>query len=373
MNKDKKIMYFISVLLFAALLTLLFVGEGNSKVATAYLLVPSAVIIFLAIKKRGILSINKKEVLTLSAIFGVLYVAFLQISGLFFKFFPNPYYEDEASLMGSVVPLLFIIVASEVIRYVLLAQKNTFVNIMTYFISLAIEALMYANVKDIISFNRFMDLMGLTLLPAIMSTIYYNYVSKNFGMFPNIVYRLITTLYIYFIPIRSGISDALSSCIKIVVPIILLFFVSALYEKKKKDAVKKGGRASVAVTVVMIVFIVAVTMLVSCQFRFGALVIATESMTGEINKGDVIIYERYDDQIIKEGQVIVFESDGVRVVHRVASIDYVSGEKRYYTKGDANENYDYGYRTDADIVGLTDVKIAFIGYPTLWLRELISN
>jgi len=113
-------------------------------------------------------------------------------------------------------------------------------------------------------------------------------------------------------------------------------------------------------------------MLISCQFRFGALVIATDSMTGEINKGDVIIYEQYDDQEIREGQIIVFSQQTNKIIHRVVRIEEIGGEVRYYTKGDANYAEDPGYRTEADIVGLTDLKVAYIGYPTLWLHELLE-
>jgi signal peptidase I len=67
-------------------------------------------------------------------------------------------------------------------------------------------------------------------------------------------------------------------------------------------------------------------------------------------------------------------SDGKnRIVHRVVRIENINGEVRYYTKGDFNETEDSGYRTESDIVGLTDLKIAYIGYPTLWLHEFISN
>ena len=121
------------------------------------------------------------------------------------------------------------------------------------------------------------------------------------------------------------------------------------------------------------VIVVAMAMLVSCQFRFGAIVIATGSMTGEINKGDMIIYERYDGQTIKEGQVIVFLDDKTKIVHRVVDIQVIGGETRYYTKGDANDGLDYGYRTEEDIFGLTDVKVAYVGYPTLWLRDFIKS
>ena len=34
---------------------------------------------------------------------------------------------------------------------------------------------------------------------------------------------------------------------------------------------------------------------------------------------------------------------------------------------------DKNYITDADIVGLTDMKIAYVGFPTLWLRELLEG
>jgi signal peptidase I len=96
-------------------------------------------------------------------------------------------------------------------------------------------------------------------------------------------------------------------------------------------------------------------------------------MTGEINKGDMIIYERYDGQAIEEGQVIVFMQNSSRVVHRVVKIENIGGEVRYYTKGDANEDMDMGFRLKSDIVGLTDIKLAYVGYPTLWLREITNN
>ena len=114
-------------------------------------------------------------------------------------------------------------------------------------------------------------------------------------------------------------------------------------------------------------------MLVSNQFKYGALVIATESMTGEINKGDVVIFESYEDQTIQEGQVIVFEKNRSMIVHRVVDIKIINGSARYYTKGDVNEDMDMGYIVDADIVGLANYKLPFLGYPSLWLRSLFKR
>ena len=96
-------------------------------------------------------------------------------------------------------------------------------------------------------------------------------------------------------------------------------------------------------------------------------------MTGTLNVGDTIIYEKYEGEVIDEGQIIVFKDGSVAVIHRVVDIERINGVTRYYTKGDANDGLDLGYRTANDIIGTTKLKISLIGYPTLWLRSLFSR
>ena len=373
MNKDKKRVLLIAFAIFAVLLALLFIDVSNSRIVSSIALAILAVATFLLIKRRISLSINKIDVLILSSVVAVIYVILKEMTGIFFKFVRNPYYHNERLMLTLMLPTLIIIIAIEVIRYVLLSQKIKLVGFITYLSCVIAEVLIYSNIAGITSFNKFMDLVGLTLFPAISANIYYHYISKRYGMLPNIVYRVITTLYIYFVPTSTGMSDALDSCIRVMFPILMLAFISVMFEKKPKKAIQKGKKLGGFITVLTIIFIISIAMLISCQFKFGAIVIATESMTGEINKGDMIIYERYDGQKIEEGQVIVFLEKGSKIVHRVVKIEVIGGETRYYTKGDANENIDLGYRTEEDIFGLTDMKIAYIGFPTLWLRELLKN
>lgn len=93
-------------------------------------------------------------------------------------------------------------------------------------------------------------------------------------------------------------------------------------------------------------------------------------MAGHINKGDAIIYERYDGGLINKDEVIVFKRDNIKVIHRVIDVRVVNDEYRYYTKGDANMQRDDGYVTAKDIIGTTDLRIKYIGYPSLWLRDI---
>ena len=218
-----------------------------------------------------------------------------------------------------------------------------------------------------------MDIVGLTFLPAITANALYHFTSKKFGALPNIVYRLIITLYAYILPVVPALTEVLLSLTKLILPMIVYAFISGLYEKKRKFAVKKRKSAlSYALVTISVFIIISVAMLISCQFKYGALVIATESMTGEINKGDVAIYEAYDDQEIKVGQVLVFDKKGTKVVHRVAKIENVDGIVRYYTKGDIYENLDEGYILESNIIGLAEVRVPYVGYPTLWIRGLFS-
>lgn len=374
MTRDKKILYILSTVTFVLLAIALFVDIGSSKIVAACLLLPLTTIIFFLIRKRRSMSINKREALLVVTVVSVIYVVLLQISGVFFGFYKNPYFVNTDLMIQFLLPCVVIIVGTEIIRYVLLSQQNKFVDVLVFLSCIIAEVLMVSNLVGISSVNKFMDVVGMTLFPAISANVYYHHMSKNYGALPNIIFRIVVTQYIYFIPTVSAISDALSALVKIIFPLIMLAFISALFAKKKKNVRRGGEKLSMAAMLVSIAFIASVAMLVSCQFRFGALVIATDSMTGEINKGDMIIYEQYDDQNINVGQVVVFMSDNQnRIVHRVIRIEIIDGETRYYTKGDFNEEEDYGYRTDADIVGLTDIKVAYVGYPTLWLREIISK
>ena len=373
MNRDKKMTYSISFIIFAVLLGSLFINVRSSRIVTALLLLPLTVATFIFIKKRCSVSINKKEVLLLNAVIAVIYVVLKEMTGLYFKYYKNPYFISLKVLLQFVLPLTAIIVMTELIRSILLAQKNKLVEITAFVSCVLAEVLAFTNLSGIRSFNTFMDLVGLTLFPAIIANVYYHYVSKRYGALPNITFRLITTLYTYFIPTLADMSDSLTACIKLIIPIVMLAIVSALYEKKQKKARRKGKTIGAIGMLIAVAFVVSVAMLISCQFKFGAIVIATESMTGEINKGDMILYEKYEDQAIEEGQVIVFLDNGNRIVHRVVKIERIGNEVRYYTKGDANDDLDAGYITHKDIVGLTDVKIAYLGYPTLWLRQLLKS
>lgn len=375
---DRKVNLIASVSLFAALLLILLLPmEESGRIIAAILLLLAAIIMPRFIKKRPILSIHKKQVLLIITAIALLYVMFFYLSGLEFGFYRNPYRLTASNFWRFFLPIAVIIVATERVRYVLMAQKEFLTRVLCYVSCVIADVLICSNIPSVTSFNLFMDVVAGTFFPALLSNLLYNYLTKRYGMYPNIVFRLITILHAYTFYVSSLIEESLINLIKLFLPIVTYLFIDALYEKKVRYALGNKSRlwkiSSAILTVIVVIIMVGTVMLVSNQFRYGALVIATESMTGELNKGDIVFFERYEEQPIVKGQVIVFEKSNSMIVHRVIDIEIINGVARYYTKGDANEDRDAGFITDADIVGVTDLKLPYFGYPTLWMRGLFER
>ena len=368
MTKDKKTLYAVSLIIAAALLGFLFIKGDSGRYIAAVFLLLAAITCLLVIKKRSIYSIHYKQVTLLLFVTALLLITVFYLLGIVFGFKIPAVPFSLRNFIRFVLPIAAIIISAEIIRAVMLAQQRKAVSILAFVIGVLSELLCSIALTDITSIYLLMDLVGMTLFPGMIANLLYHYLAARYGAKPNILYRLLFTLYPYIIPVAPAIPDPLLALAKTVIPLFIWWFIAALYEKKPRRA--REGRTSkwqlVGITAFSLLA-VAYMMLISCHFRFGAIVIGTESMTGALNVGDAIIYERYDDQLIREGDIIVFSRYDQRVIHRVVKIEQINKQTRYYTKGDANNTVDIGYITDADIIGVT-----YIGYPTVWINRIFT-
>ncbi len=374
MSPDKRLSYLSSALLTAVLLSAFFWPLGMAKLACALLLLPMTALILIKVKRKTQISMYRREVAFLLSVIAVLYLMLFYLTGVHFKFYRSSFSFTPDSIFKTVLPVALIIIATEIIRSILVSQREVLVRGASYVCGVLTDLLILTNVRQLTSVNALMDLVAMALFPALMANLLYHYLSSKYGALPNIIYRLITTLYSYFLPIYPRCPDILTVLFRIFVPLLSLLFLRLLYERKQMTAKKKkAGKWTYVLLSLSVLVMISTAMLVSCQFRYGALVIATKSMTGELNKGDMVVYERYDDQQLKEGDIIVFIRGQSKIVHRIVRIDRSYGEPRYYTKGDANEDLDFGWIGDEDIFGVIKFKVAFVGYPTILLRDALAS
>ena len=372
MSKDKIKIYAMEIILLLFLLLTLFESNIIPKIVLAIVLLIYMVISAFLLKKRKIISIYNKQVTILLVIFGFIYLAVFYLSGLYFGFYESVIKFSLRSLINYIVPTAVIIISSEVIRYVFISQQEKFSKIVTMVMMVLIDLIVYAGIYNFTSVDDLIMMLGFVLFASISCNLLYNYITVRFGYKGIMFYRLITVLYVYFIPIIPNVYVFFRSFFRMLYPYFIYLVLEYTYSKTNFAIPYKDKRKRVVSNALLLLVASSIIMLVSCKFRYGVLVIGSDSMTKEIDKGDVLFFERYDKQQIESGDVIVFKKGEMLIIHRVVDVKKVNNERRYFTKGDANKMLDDGYVTDKEISGVSLFRVKYLGYPTIWIHDIFS-
>ena len=231
-----------------------------------------------------------------------------------------------------------------------------------------------------INFNDFYSILktfGLFILPSIAKNFMLTYISFKVSYKPNIIYRYLIEIPKYILPIIPNFGAYIESVIYFTFPILVFIMIYNNFKKREKVIIssKKNKRSKIIYTIAILLIVVMVG-LTSGYFKYQAIVIATGSMTPNINKGDIVIVEKLNEKEIlnlKKGEILVFHREDKIVVHRIYEV-YSSGYETFFkTKGDHNESPD-GYLIEtSEVIGTVKFKIRYIGYPTVALNEKINS
>ena len=315
---------------------------------------------------------NKKNVTYILGMFSVLYVILLYLLGIYFGFYKATVTFSVKTFTTIILPLILFIILTEYVREKILGGKFKYKKILAFAIVVIAEALINIKKYDFTNSKDFLAFWGYVFFVAIINNLLFNYISIRYGKYPNIVYRLICSLYVYIIPVTPDIHLLIHTFIKMILPYIIYCVLEYTYPERKTILKYQKKKYSI-VNFILIILMISITMLVSCNFKYGVLVIGSESMTGTINKGDIVFFEKYNNQKVKKGDIILFKSDKRIIVHRVVETKNINDEKRYYTKGDANKVNDEGYVTNNELVGIYKSHIKKIGNLTLWFNKTFEK
>lgn len=374
MKIDKIKLYILEILLILVLLLALFVSNIFNRTVLAIILFIFAFITKILIKRKKTSSIYKKQIICLMFGFAIIYIIIFYLMGLYFGYYKSPTNFGIPTIVKFVLPLVVIIISSEEIRKKNIVQNSKLSKILISISMILIDLFVYSGVYDVTKIDDMLTVLGFILFSSIACNLLYNYITIRYSSIGVIVYRMITTLYVYFVPYIPDVYLFFRTFLRMLYPYIMYLILEYTYSKTNYASQYINRKKNVVFTTISLVVTAVIIALISCQFRWGVLVIGSGSMTGTINKGDVIIYESYlNNNILKSGEVIVFEKDGVQIVHRIIDIVNFKDEVKYYTKGDANKIQDDGYITSNDIKGIVKLKISYIGYPSLWVREIFKK
>lgn len=375
MKKDKLKVYIIELVLLAILSFALFVPNIFNKSTTAILLLISSIVTTFLVKKKKVESIHANKVTTLLIIFAVIYLIAFYLMGLYFDYYKALVTFNINTLLNYIIPTAIIIISSEIIRNKLLGQNAKFTGLLTFIIMVLADLIIYINIYTISGYEDIIEVIGFTLFASVACNLLYNYISNRYGIKGNIIYRLITVLYVYIIPYIPNVYVFFRSILRMIYPYIIYQVLEYTFETNKQIIAFEDKRKSILSKAVLTIITIIMAMLISCQFKYGILVIGSGSMTGTINKGDAIIFKQFDQKDkIAEGQVIIFKNENdTKIVHRVIEVKQVNSETRYTTKGDVNDEPDEGYITNSNIIGIFNFRIPYVGFSSIWMRDIFSN
>lgn len=370
-SKNKLDYLFLGLLIVALIIALIPNSLMNSRLALAGFL-----IVYILITKNycdSVYHYSNKKITLLMLVIAILYVILYYSIGLFTGYNKTNILFNFNLLYQTIIPIVVIIICSEKIRKIFLKKKDKLTQVLLFISEVMISLLIYSTVFFFTDLERILIIFGIGLVSSVSENLLFNYMSVRYGEKPILIYRMITSLFIYIIPFEPDIYSFFKSFYKFSYPAIVFYIVDNMYGVRQKgETISEIRNKSIIFFILLIIFTLFIG-LISCKFYLGLLTIGSSSMAGTIDVGDAIVFHKYNNEELDKGKIIVFNKGKQKVIHRIVDKSTNNNKNIYYTKGDANKDIDSWVVNDSEIVGIVDFKIKYIGYPTILVNDLINN
>ena len=327
--------------------------------------------LYFLIGKKRVKFYHEKEVNALMFILGIVYLILFYLLGLYFGFYHSVIKLSLKNIFVYVIPLIFICGITEAIRSFFISRKNKLLIIVGMISLILLDISIYHNTGIDYDLSGILNFVGYNVLTTISFHLLYYYICKNYGYKANILFKIIINVYPYIISIIPNVYIFIRILLKIVSCFIIYYLLDYLYAKRD-DRYHVETLTDKILWFLSLFSVIVFCVLISCKFKYCMLVIGSGSMTGTINKGDAIIFEKYENQKLEVGDIIVFQMKDKVTIHRIVKILDDVNEIKYVTKGDANIQEDDGYVKENLIIGIEKIKIPYMGIPSVWLKECMG-
>lgn len=381
MKRSQKIIIGLLSFMFLVLLINSFITKIFSRYSICAFIFIVLIISYLLLGMEKEKSRYNKDIILSILIYIAIYYITTYLFGLFIGFNKNVYSSNIILILKNIVPIIILIPLSELLRYIINSKiKDNYILLgLSIFVFTLIDTTITIQASSFKNFYDTLKVIGLFILPSLSKNYLLTYLTIKVSYKPNLVYRYLMELPKYILPIVTSFGVYIESVIYISFPIIVFIIIYNDFKKREKKNIilsSKFKKNTKFIYYIVTIILITVVSLTSGYFKYQAIVIATGSMTPNINKGDMVVIEKVapkDAKKLKEGEVLAFKREDKIVVHRIYKI-YTSGNEIFFkTKGDHNNAPD-GYLTEAkEILGTVKFNIRYIGYPTVALYEKINR
>lgn len=322
----------------------------------------------------------KKDVLLNIIIFLLMYYFITYFLGLFSGFVKSSYSLSFINIIKNTFPVIVLILISELMRYVLFnkTKRNLPCLIIGCLLFVMVDVNTMVHIYDVKTALGITKMICLVVFPSITKNIFLTYLTMKVGYKNGIIYRLITEISTYLLPIFPDFGEYINVLLKTVLPIAIMARLNNMFNyysvRKIKDS-RYNSRKLVLYSFITFALLT-IVLLTSGLFTYQALTIGSGSMSPAIEKGDVIILKAMKNEEarkIKKGDVLVYNHDNKIIVHRVIKKSNNGETISFKTKGDYNNAKDSWIVKQEDVIGIVKFRIRWVGMPTVALNELLNK
>lgn len=381
MRNVKYLYVYIGLIIYTLLSTILEVKIPKIFNLVINPLVFIGITIYLYIKtnnKHGRFVKNKEHVKKM-IIISLIYIITYFFLGFVFGFLKSPYSHKIVPLLKNFWQILVPIVGIEYIRSVLVnSNRSSKLYIMfSLIIFFVLELGVNSFLSNIVFRDEAFKYMASSVIPLFASSLLYTYLSIKGSYTLVLAYRVIVQSMMLLAPVYPNFDWFVTGIIGVLVPALMYVLFKYDFEKRKRDSSRENLKKSNPLTYVPFFALV----LIFCAFMIGMfeyqpIAIVSNSMYPVFKRGDAVIFSKVNEKSLKEiekGTIIIYRIGNQQIVHRVIAIKKVKGEIFYQTKGDANNSPDLELVSKEQIIGIYNLAVGYIGYPSVWLSEFLTD
>ena len=165
--------------------------------------------------------------------------------GIYTGFYNAPIKFGLKNLFVYIIPITITIIGTEIIRNKLLVfntKKSYFVVLL---ITIAIDLLLYIDIYDLDKLNDFLIVSGFLFFSSISTNLLFNYITTRYDKDSIIIYRLITTLFLYIIPVIPDVYIYFRTFVRIIYPLFIYLHIEARYNPDKEMEKSKDRKKQI--------------------------------------------------------------------------------------------------------------------------------
>lgn len=322
---------------------------------------------------------NKYDITQSIVIIVIIYCMVYFSLGLVFGYERSPYSHEVVAILKNLWTFISVIVFQEFTRYQLVKLSPKKIGYYALITALFIIAeIDFWNFSGNFSNNvEFFKYMSQTIVPLIVTNCLFTYLSIMSANLPATIYRCLLMLMTILLPIFPALNWLIKAMMEIVLVIIASLYVNYVDIKSSRIMTRRQvKKESVVSYIPFVIILVVLVCFISGTFKYQPIAVLSNSMLPTFARGDAVIMKKIDKKDLKKlkkGTILYYSKEGRLIVHRIVSVKHTDdGKVEATTKGDNNNANDPWVITEDDMIGTVSFMIPYIGYPSVWVNELLK-